>query len=74
MAGTQAKKIYKVVIIGGGDVGKSCLALRLVHGKFTETHDPTIEDDYTKHNFPVDNELVSIQILDTSGQRVTAFP
>ena len=62
------KKPYKIVILGGGGVGKSCLTFRLVHDSFVEKYDPTIEDSYRKDNFVVDNESVSIEILDTAGQ------
>ena len=62
------KKIYKIVILGGGGVGKSCLTFRLVHDSFVEKYDPTIEDSYRKDNFVVDGESVSIEILDTAGQ------
>ena len=62
------KKVYKIVILGGGGVGKSCLTFRLVHDSFVEKYDPTIEDSYRKDNFAVDGESVSIEILDTAGQ------
>ena len=62
------KKPYKIVILGGGGVGKSCLTFRLVHDSFVEKYDPTIEDSYRKDNFVVDGESVSIEILDTAGQ------
>merc|ERR1711997_1068027 len=62
------KKPYKIVILGGGGVGKSCLTFRLVHDSFVEKYDPTIEDSYRKDNFFVDGESVSIEILDTAGQ------
>jgi len=64
----QEKRVYKVVIMGGGGVGKSCLTFRVVHDSFVEKYDPTIEDSYRKDNFPVDGEHVSIEILDTAGQ------
>ena len=63
----QEKRIYKLVILGGGGVGKSCLTFRLVHDQFVEKYDPTIEDSYRKDNFEVDGEMVSIEILDTGG-------
>ena len=39
---------YKVVVLGGGGVGKSALTIRLVSDDFLEEYDPTIEDSYRK--------------------------
>ncbi len=66
--GQEGKKVYKVVIMGGGGVGKSCLTFQLVHGKFLVKYDPTLEDCYRKDNFEVDGEAISMEILDTAGQ------
>jgi small GTP-binding protein len=66
--GQEEKRVYKVVIMGGGGVGKSCLTFQLVHGKFNEKYDPTLEDAYRKDNFEVDGEAISMEILDTAGQ------
>ena len=59
---------YKIVVMGGGGVGKSCLTFQLVWGKFIDTYDPTIEDSYRKEGFNVDGDVVTIEILDTAGQ------
>ena len=32
----EAEKIYKIVILGGGGVGKSCLTIRLILGTFKD--------------------------------------
>ena len=66
--GTSDYENYKIVIMGGGGVGKSCLTFQLVHGKFLEKYDPTLEDSYRKDNFDVDGEAISMEILDTAGQ------
>ncbi len=34
---------YKIVVLGGGGVGKSALTIRLVTNNFLEEYDPTIE-------------------------------
>ena len=42
----MAKKFsqeYKVVVVGGGAVGKSCLTLQFIQGAFVDSYDPTIE-------------------------------
>ena len=60
--------MYKIVVMGGGGVGKSCCVFRLVHDRFVENYDPTIEDSYRKDDFDVDGSLVSVELLDTAGQ------
>ena len=34
---------YKIVVVGGGGVGKSALTIQLVQQNFVEEYDPTIE-------------------------------
>lgn len=58
---------YKLVVVGGGGVGKSALTIQLIQGHFLEEYDPTIEDSYRKQCV-VDNEVCYLDILDTAGQ------
>lgn len=60
-------RVYKVVVLGYGGVGKSALAVKFVCGMFVEKYDPTIEDFYRKE-FDVDGSPVIIEILDTAGK------
>ncbi|GAA5874760.1 hypothetical protein JCM8547_005204 [Rhodosporidiobolus lusitaniae] len=57
---------YKIVVMGGGGVGKSALTVRFVHQMFVEKYDPTIEDSY-RRNLTVDGINVSLEVLDTAG-------
>jgi small GTP-binding protein len=50
-----------------GAVGKSALAIQIVHDYFITDYDPTIEDSY-KRVLAVDNEIIQLDILDTAGQ------
>ena len=61
-------KTYKIVVLGDGSVGKSCLTWRFIHDQFLEKYDPTIDDAYRKPNFQVDGELCPLEICDTAGQ------
>jgi GTPase SAR1 family protein len=41
--GTQFLREYKLVVVGGGGVGKSCLTIQLIQSHFVDEYDPTIE-------------------------------
>ena len=64
----EGPKTYKIVVLGDGGVGKSCLTWRFIHDQFLEKYDPTIDDAYRKDNFHVDGELCPLEICDTAGQ------
>ncbi|GAA5846755.1 hypothetical protein JCM5353_008825 [Sporobolomyces roseus] len=68
---THDNREYKVVVLGGGGVGKSALTVRFVHSLFVEKYgreysDPTIEDSY-RRTINVDGITVSLEVLDTAG-------
>jgi len=58
---------YKLVVVGGGGVGKSALTIQLIQSHFVDEYDPTIEDSYRKQ-CTIDGEQVLLDILDTAGQ------
>jgi len=58
---------YKLVVLGGGGVGKSALTIRLVTDNFLDEYDPTIEDSYRKQVM-IEGETALLDILDTAGQ------
>ena len=41
----------RVVVLGGGGVGKSALTVQFVRNVFVSTYDPTIEDTYISSCF-----------------------
>lgn len=43
----QFLREYKLVVVGGGGVGKSCLTIQLIQSHFVDEYDPTIEGIYT---------------------------
>jgi len=59
--------VYRLVMLGDGGVGKSCLTIQLVHHNFVKEYDPTIENSYRKQ-VVVDNDSHMLDILDTAGQ------
>jgi len=46
---------YKVVVVGGGGVGKSAITIQFIQSYFVTDYDPTIEDSYTKQCVIDDN-------------------
>ncbi|XP_053576592.1 ras-related protein R-Ras2 isoform X2 [Bombina bombina] len=58
---------YRLVVVGGGGVGKSALTIQFIQSYFITEYDPTIEDSYTKQCV-IDNRVAKLDILDTAGQ------
>uniref|UniRef100_H3BC69 RAS related n=1 Tax=Latimeria chalumnae TaxID=7897 RepID=H3BC69_LATCH len=58
---------YKLVVVGGGGVGKSALTIQFIQSYFVSDYDPTIEDSYTKL-CNIDGKDTRLDILDTAGQ------
>ncbi|XP_029014793.1 ras-related protein R-Ras [Betta splendens] len=65
MSGDEER--YKLVVVGGGGVGKSALTIQFIQSYFVSDYDPTIEDSYTKMCI-VDGKETRLDILDTAGQ------
>ena len=57
----------KLVIVGDGAVGKTCLLYRYTQNTFPNSYVPTVFDNL-QHNAVVDGESHSLEIIDTSGQ------
>lgn len=58
---------YKVVILGDGGVGKSCLTMRFTENNFIAEYDPTIENLFQR-TITLDDQTFKLEILDTAGQ------
>merc|ERR1711944_265663 len=58
---------YKIVVVGGGGVGKSALTIQFIQSYFVTDYDPTIEDSYQKQCV-IDDKVARLDILDTAGQ------
>ncbi|EFA83137.1 Ras GTPase [Heterostelium album PN500] len=64
---TTVANEYKLVVMGGGGVGKSALTIQFIQNHFIEEYDPTIEDSY-RRQCQVDDDTCLLDILDTAGQ------
>uniref|UniRef100_A0A8B9LKQ1 Ras-related and estrogen-regulated growth inhibitor n=1 Tax=Astyanax mexicanus TaxID=7994 RepID=A0A8B9LKQ1_ASTMX len=57
----------KLAVFGRAGVGKSALVVRFLTKRFIWEYDPTLESTY-RHQANIDDEMVSMEILDTAGQ------
>jgi len=67
MSGGEQDRQYKLVVVGGGGVGKSALTIQFIQSHFVQDYDPTIEDSYRKQCV-IDDRVAHLDILDTAGQ------
>lgn len=63
----DTERQYKLVVVGGGGVGKSALTIQFIQSHFVSDYDPTIEDSYRKQCV-IDERVAHLDILDTAGQ------
>ena len=60
--------IFKVLLLGNSNVGKSSLFLRFIDDIWNDTFVPTIGVDFKIKTFNIDNKKIKMQIWDTAGQ------
>ena len=60
--------IFKVLLLGNSDVGKSSLLLRFVDSLWNDAFVPTIGVDFKVKTLEINNNKVKMQIWDTAGQ------
>ncbi|KAA8499641.1 Rho-related GTP-binding protein RhoQ [Porphyridium purpureum] len=71
--------VIKIVEVGDGSVGKTCLLYRYATDDFPTSYVPTVFDDY-RVTIEVDGVKTRVQIVDTAGQedyeslRVLSYP
>lgn len=60
--------LFKILLIGDSGVGKSCLLMRFMDEKYSETYISTIGVDFKIRTLHLDDKIIKMQIWDTAGQ------
>lgn len=68
MASNKPQKSGKVVVVGDGACGKTCLLEVFRRNQFPETYIPTVVDNFVKEVKIEDDKFVSLALWDTAGQ------
>ena len=73
------QQVIKIVTVGDGEVGKTCLLIVYSQEYFPEDYVPTVFDSYCSDHM-IDGKNVVLSLHDTAGQeeydrlRATAYP
>nr|XP_004661224.1 ras-related protein Rab-19 [Jaculus jaculus] len=60
--------LFKVILIGDSNVGKTCVVQHFKSGAYKESQQNTIGVDFTVRSLEIDGKKVKMQVWDTAGQ------
>ena len=66
-------RLFKVVVIGDGAVGKTSITVRTCHGQFDGEYLMTIGVEFGTKDCTIENDEVRMQVWDTAGQERFRF-
>ena len=61
---------YKIIMVGDSGVGKTCILMRAVNNRYTDSYQATIGFEFLVMYFKVNNIKIKLQIWDTCGQEM----
>lgn len=67
MGDNRNAQMVKLVCVGDGAVGKTCLLIKFVNDEFMPDHVPTVFDNHAKF-ITHEDQLVNMSLWDTAGQ------
>ena len=65
----QLKFVYKIVVLGDGGVGKTCLTLTFVKKEFKSDYIPTMGVDIYTKDFDLGETKITLIVWDIAGQQ-----
>ena len=66
--GQKYNYLFKYIIIGSANVGKSQIVKRFITNVFNEKYGPTIGAEFGAKDIKIEDKIIRIQIWDTAGQ------
>lgn len=63
LAKQTQRRIFKIIVIGDSNVGKTCLTYRFCSGKFPDRTEATIGVDFREKLIDVDTEQLKVKLL-----------
>ncbi|XP_053575008.1 ras-related protein Rab-19 [Bombina bombina] len=60
--------LFKIILIGDSNVGKTCVVHRFHSGNFSDKQQNTIGVDFTVRSLNIEGKKVKVQVWDTAGQ------
>ena len=60
--------LFRIVISGMCDTGKSSMLLRFVDNEFNDSYLPTIAADFKMKMFEIEGKIIKLLVWDISGQ------
>ncbi|KAM6202236.1 ras-related protein Rab-19 [Rhynchocyon petersi] len=60
--------LFKIILIGDSNVGKTCVVQHFQSGIYTEAQQNTIGVDFTVRSLEIEGKKVKMQVWDTAGQ------
>lgn len=63
----MAQDSFRIVVLGSGGVGKTCVILRFLRDTFDADYVPTIQDSFEK-SYALAGKTYKLNIVDTAGQ------
>jgi Ras-related protein Rab-1A len=64
----QTDNVFKTLIIGDSNVGKSSLLIRFSDNEYSENYITTIGLDFRTKKINIDNKIIRLEIWDAAGQ------